>query len=189
MPAKKVVSKEEITACAVRILEREGGEKLNARRVAAEVGCSTQPIYLSCANMEELKAAVALECKIVFGEYLEREKQTTFFKKFVKAYLRFAAEKPKMFSFLYLENPFRNDVADVEFEKKTIKYISDVGGYDREIAERFYYSTWFFVHGIAVQTVNGYGEFDPKYVDTLLDDQFAAMKKYYGELSNGKHNG
>ena len=74
-------------------------------------------------------------------------------------------------------------------EKKTIKYISDVGGYDREIAERFYYSTWFFVHGIAVQTANGYGEFDPEYVDTLLDDQFAAMKKYYGELSNGKHNG
>lgn len=43
MPPKVKVTKEEIIAAALEILRQKGMEAVNARAVAAALGCSTQP--------------------------------------------------------------------------------------------------------------------------------------------------
>lgn len=58
MPAIKKISKEAIIDAAVDVLREGGAAAINARSVAKELGCSTQPIYLSFQNMDDLKAAM-----------------------------------------------------------------------------------------------------------------------------------
>ena len=58
MPAIKKVSREEILRAAEAVLRDGGFSAINARSVAKKLGCSTQPIYASFKNMEELKAAL-----------------------------------------------------------------------------------------------------------------------------------
>ncbi len=58
MPAVRKVSKEQIIDAAVEVLRDDGFPAINARSVAKKLGCSTQPIYFSFKNMDELKAAL-----------------------------------------------------------------------------------------------------------------------------------
>ena len=58
MPAVRKVSKEQIIDAAVEVLRDDGFSAINARSVAKKLGCSTQPIYFSFKNMDELKAAL-----------------------------------------------------------------------------------------------------------------------------------
>ena len=45
MPPKVKVSKEDINTAAVEMVRESGAEALNARALAAKLGCSTQPIF------------------------------------------------------------------------------------------------------------------------------------------------
>lgn len=58
MPAVRKVSKEQIIDAAVEVLRDDGFSAITARSVAKKLGCSTQPIYFSFKNMDELKAAL-----------------------------------------------------------------------------------------------------------------------------------
>ena len=58
MPAVRKVSKAQIIDAAVEVLRDDGFAAINARSVAKKLGCSTQPIYFSFKNMDELKAAL-----------------------------------------------------------------------------------------------------------------------------------
>lgn len=55
MPAKKVITNEMIIKKSLELLNEKGINAINAREIAKSLGCSTQPIYLSFKNMEELK--------------------------------------------------------------------------------------------------------------------------------------
>ena len=58
MPPKVKITKEEITAAALELLRQRGMEAINARAVAKELGCSTQPIFSNYSTMTELFADV-----------------------------------------------------------------------------------------------------------------------------------
>ena len=47
MPAKKQVTKEMILNAALKLLQEQGYDAVNLRQLAKELGCSTQPVYLS----------------------------------------------------------------------------------------------------------------------------------------------
>ncbi len=183
MPAKKLVPREAIVGCAMEILETEGSEALNARTLARQLGCSTQPIYLSFSSMEELRQELLERCRTVQEGYIARTEEPTLFMRSSLGFLRYVYEKPRLFRFVYFENSFRNTPADRAFIDATVSGIMQAGGYrSRAIAERFYYATWFFMYGIAVQLV--YGFMSPKWEDirTMLEDEFAALKRYYKEM-------
>ena len=166
MPAKKLIPREAILSCAMELLESDGSEALNARTLAKRLGCSTQPIYLSFSGMDELRAALVAE---------------TLFLRNSLGFMRFVYEKPRLFRFVYYENQFQNTPADRAFIDATVSGIMHAGGYSRAVAERFYYATWFFMYGIAVQMVYGFAS--PKWDDIrgLLLDQFGALKLYYSQ--------
>lgn len=179
MPAKKIVPRDAIMRCAMELLENEGSEALNARALAKRLGCSTQPIYLSFSGMEELLIALVAECRKVQEDYIAREPEPTLFLRNTLGFMRFVYEKPRLFRFIYYENSFQNTPADRAFIDATVTGIMHAGGYSRTVAERFYYATWFFLYGIAVQMVYGFAS--PKWEDIrlLLTDEFEALKRYY----------
>ena len=58
MPPKIKITKEEIIQTALELFKKEGDGAINARSIAAALGCSTQPIFSNFASMEELRSAV-----------------------------------------------------------------------------------------------------------------------------------
>ena len=181
MPAVRKASREQIIDAAVAVLRDDGFSAINARSVAKKLGCSTQPIYLSFSGMDELRAALVAECRKVQEDYIAREREETLFLRNSLGFMRFVYEKPRLFRFVYYENQFQDTPADRAFIDATVSGIMRAGGYSRAVAERFYYATWFFMYGIAVQMVYGFAS--PKWDDIrgLLLDQFGALKLYYSQ--------
>ncbi len=185
MPARKIVPREAILSCAMELLEAEGSGALNARSLAKRLGCSTQPIYLSFASMEDLRRELLARCNAVQEDYIAKEPEGTLYLRATLGFLRFVYEKPNLFRFIYFENSFQNSERDRAFIDATVTGIMQAGGYrSRAVAERFYYATWFFMYGIAVQLV--YGFMSPKWEDIrmMLSDEFEALKLYYKEMDN-----
>ena len=58
MPPKVKITKENIVNAALNIVRKDGAAALNARSLAAAIGCSTQPLFSNFSSMEELDAEV-----------------------------------------------------------------------------------------------------------------------------------
>ena len=58
MPPKVRITKENVVNTAMKLVKERGESALNARTIAAELDCSTQPIFSSFTSMEALKEAV-----------------------------------------------------------------------------------------------------------------------------------
>ena len=52
MPPKVRIAKEDIVKTAVELVRKNGAGSINARAIAAELECSTQPIFSNFATMD-----------------------------------------------------------------------------------------------------------------------------------------
>ena len=186
MPAKKQITKQQIFDAALDMLSAQGSASLNARALAKKLGCSTQPIYLAYSGMNELSAELLVACKNVLGEYLAQEKRDGIFLSQFVGYVRFAYEKPNLFKFVYFDNKYANTEADRAYVEHTVEAIMKAGGYDEDVATRFYFEAWTFMHGVAAQLAFGFIKLNWDNILTLANDQFLALKQYYGAMTNKK---
>lgn len=102
MPAAKRFSKDEIIDAAVEVLRDGGFSSVNARSVAKKLGCSTQPIYFSFANMDELKAAlteraVLMHTRRVRDSLRAHEGNDSRYSSYGMGFVKFAAEEKQLF--------------------------------------------------------------------------------------------
>ena len=155
MPAVRKVSKEQIIDAAVEVLRDDGFSAINARSVARKLGCSTQPIYLSFRNMDELKAAlraraIALHTQRVQDSLRAHEGNDTRYSSYGMGFVKFAAEEKQLFRWLYLEGeqlgPYQNDVLLPE----VIDVIVEEFGYSQEVARRFHQDMIYYSYGLAI---------------------------------------
>lgn len=58
MARKKTITRDQILDAAYNVVAKSGFTRFTARNIAAEMNCSTQPIYLEFKNMEDLKNEV-----------------------------------------------------------------------------------------------------------------------------------
>ena len=104
MTAYRKITPEKILDAAYAVFCREGMEKVSARQVAREAGCSTQPLFSCFTNMEEVRGA--LEKRVVgdFHAALEapRESEDALLD-WCRAYVRFAGENRRAFYHLFSE--------------------------------------------------------------------------------------
>ena len=86
-----------------------GFEAINARSVAKALGCSTQPIYLSFRNMEELKSALTQRA---IEQHTQRVRESlrahegcdSRYSSYGMGFVQFAARGKQLFRWLYLED-------------------------------------------------------------------------------------
>ena len=96
MPAVRRISRDAIVDAAVEVLREGGFSAVNARSVAKKLGCSTQPIYSSFQNMDELKAAlraraIALHTQRVQDSLRAHEGNDTRYSSYGMGFVKFAA--------------------------------------------------------------------------------------------------
>ncbi|MBP3368131.1 MAG: TetR/AcrR family transcriptional regulator, partial [Clostridia bacterium] len=73
MPPKVKITKEDIVKTALELVRAEGEEALNARSIAAALGCSTQPIFSNFETMDELREAGAESAYELYLGFIENE--------------------------------------------------------------------------------------------------------------------
>lgn len=180
MAAKKQITREKIIDGAYALVRRHGMSALNARTVASALGCSTRPIYLSFAGMDELKQAVAERITETYKSYLKNELDRHIYpdyKAYGMGYIRFAREEKQLFSYLFMrDRTGENGVIDGGDLNGVYGALSLATGLTGSEAERFHAECWVFVHGIATMLATSYLELDDATVSGLVTDMFTGLK-------------
>ena len=187
MPPKVKVTKETIVAAAVDIVRKNGVPALNARTLAANLSCSTQPIFSNFTSMEELQEAVILQAYQLYMGFLEQEaasREYPPYKAFGMAYIRFAKEEKELFRLLFMRDrsgqPF---TASPDFEA-SVALIMNANHISRQAAERIHLEMWACVHGIGTMLVTSFLELDKALISDILSDVYHGTLARYLQEAN-----
>ena len=191
MPAMKKVSREAIVDAAVEILREGGAAAINARSVAKKLGCSTQPIYMSFRNMDELKAAmtqraVALHTRHVRDSLRVHEDSGSVYSQYSRystygmGFVKFAAEEKHLFRWLYLDGeqpaPHQDDVLLPEI----IAAMVSEYGYTEEQAGKLHRDMAYYAYGLAILANTGHLNLTDAELLAAFRREFTALAAYYG---------
>ena len=186
MPAVRKVSKEQIIDAAVDVLRDDGFSAINARSVAKKLGCSTQPIYFSFRNMEELKAAlteraIQMHTQRVRDSLRIHEGTDSRYGSYGMGFVKFAAEEKQLFRWLYLEGeqlgPYQNDVLTSE----VISVITEEFGYEEDVARRFHQDMVYFTYGLAILANTDHLHLTEAELREAFRREFRALIAIYGK--------
>ncbi|MGN0819348.1 MAG: TetR/AcrR family transcriptional regulator [Christensenellaceae bacterium] len=180
---KRVITKELILRSAMDFVIEHGIDELNSRSLSKKMKCSTQPIYLSFTNMEDLKSQLLLESRAFSENYILSglNDDDSIFLGYVSSYIKFAYEYPKLYEFIFLKMKNYESESTKAYNEEIIKGIMVAGNYTHEVAEKFFIQSFIFAHGLATQIVTGFINWNFDVIYELLTDQFEALKlKYKG---------
>ena len=162
MARKATISKEVILDAALKMLIRDGYASVNVKTLAAEIGCSTQPIVWHFENMECLRRALAEYAMVYAAKKAATDSANKLesFEFLGRSYVKMALKEPNLFKFLYLgENPMGKpynlkDVGRAK-NKEMIAMIAAQTGLNEEQVIRFVRNTIIYSHGIATMLATG----------------------------------
>lgn len=110
---KQRITKEMVVNAAFEIARSDGMEQVMVKSIAEKIGCSVQPIYSYCKNMEGLRRDVAIQVNRFIGKYVETHiDKNDIFGSTGKAYIQLAKEEPHLFKIFILHK--RNGIASLE---------------------------------------------------------------------------
>ncbi|MCM1368618.1 MAG: WHG domain-containing protein [Roseburia sp.] len=191
MPPKAKFTREEILRAALRLTERDGFDALTARALADELGSSARPIFTVFSDMNELRDLVIVGARELYTEYVERGLAASkAFKGVGEAYIRFAAERPKLFMLLFMREG--SEVPNIDAvlgeidgnAEKILASLTAEYGIERELAKRLYIHLWLYTHGIASAIATKVCAFSSDEISEMMTEVFVAL---FHELKKEEH--
>ena len=179
MPPKVKITKDEIIKTAIELIRKDGESTVNARSIAASLGCSTQPIFSNFKSMEELDEAVITAAYDKYLEHLKIEVKSgkyPQYKAFGMAYIRFAKEERELFKMLFMRDRNGEDISPPEDFKASVEVIMNANGVTYEIAELMHLEMWTFVHGIATMMATSFLSLEWELVEGMLTDVYQGIR-------------
>ena len=160
MPPAQRYQKDEILRAATVLIRRDGPAALNARSLARELGCSTQPIFRLFTGMDELRSGVISQASDTFYAtmYARMDKSENPYLEMGLHYLTFAQDDPQLFKLIFM----RDRMTDGCYAEEQAAYdalyvrISQTLGISVQDAQDFYCRTWVYAHGLAVSIATKY---------------------------------
>lgn len=177
MPPRVRITKEQILDAAVSIIRASGLDSLNARSLAQELHCSTQPILYAFSTMEELKRAAYRRVDQLHTEYLlntppERDPMLGI----GLNYIRFAVEEPRLFRFLfqsgYAEEKNLLEMIDSAELSPVLDAMQEGLGMDRPKTRDVFLTLALFAHGYASIHANNTLTYDESLAAAHLERAF-----------------
>ena len=181
MPRKITFQKEDVLNTAYEIVEKEGFEGINARRIASELNSSVHPIFTHFKDMEELKKAVYEKIYGKYQEYmLSGANEEKAYKKMGMSYIEFAKDYPEFFKIIFMQKTNLNAENFVMADKigdDVIKKGQILTGLSFEEQKQFHIKVWIFTHGIACLVATKTVEFSNEEISKLLGNTVLEMLK------------
>ena len=179
MARKELITKDKISETAFALAKTEGIEYVTARKLAAQIGCSTQPIFRVYANMNELYEELYQKAMEAFGNYYENYKSAvdTPFIHLGLAYIDYAKEEKNLFQFLF-QSEHRGERGLLELLN------GKSGAVGREINRAaaagcknpsdLFMKIWIFIHGCACMVLTGDYDLTEEETIKLLEDIYTS---------------
>lgn len=185
MPPKVKVTKKDIINTALDMIRREGEAVVNARSVAAELGCSTQPIFSNFATMEELQNAVKRAAYDLYFDFLNKEATSgeyPRYKAFGMAYIRFARDEKELFKLLFMCDRKGEDISPTADFEESVQMIMQANGIGREKAELMHLEIWTSVHGIGTMLATSFLNLEWGLISNMISDVYQGIRARHTEV-------
>lgn len=183
MPPSVKISREDIINTAIEIVRQKGAQALNARLIAAELSCSTQPVFSNFATMEALRFAVVQRAEEQCAAFMKAEVERAEYPPYKAsgmAYIRFAREEKELFKLLYMrdrsDEPEQSQQEMFDEMKQLVHSNTGLTGVDVTL---FHLEMWACVHGIATMFATGFLDLDWELVSKMLTDSYLGLRKQY----------
>ena len=184
MPPKVKITKEDIIKTSLELIKKYGVESVNARTIAKELNCSTQPIFSNFSSMNDLMYEVLVETNNIYEGYLKREienKEYPIYKATGMAYIRFAKEEKELFKFLFMRDRKTEAVLNkTDFGSDIMDIISNSTGLKEDKAKLFHLEMWILGHGIATMFATSFLNLEWDLVSQIMTDAYKGLMKQYG---------
>ncbi|HJA35514.1 MAG TPA: TetR/AcrR family transcriptional regulator [Firmicutes bacterium] len=163
MPPKARITKEMILDTVLDLTRKQGFESVNARSIAAQLRCSTQPIFTCYANMEEMKREFLTFAYAFYENYVQRYGQTFQGDPCLVlplSYIAFAQQETHVFQLLFVHD-MELDMAEAkDFYREAgngtkAEAFAKALGLPVEQGRRVFLDLFFYAHGIAVLSAAG----------------------------------
>ena len=150
---KQRITKEMVVDAAFEIAKSNGMEQVMVKNIADRIGCSVQPIYSYCKNMDGLRQDVAVRVRGFVREYMaEYVDREDLFRSTGRAYIRLAKEQPHLFKiFILHQRKGISSLADLyqaETDSRTAGFIADELGIGMERARQLHLNMLIYTIGI-----------------------------------------
>ena len=153
------------------MLEEKGYDSINVKTLAARLGCSTQPIYLSFRNMDDLRQAIANAAVQEFVSFMHEDNEHAAHL-YGMGYIRFAQEHANLFRFLFMrENAYtemKNALSPII--ETAVQNLMSEYGCSHEKAEWIHDQLWMHSHGIASMIATGFCDWDMEKVSRMVKE-------------------
>ncbi len=175
MARKESITKQMIIDGAFELLKKDGVEAVTARKLAAHIGCSTQPIFRVYTNMDELLAELFEKARKYYEDFCNSNHNTydTPFVSLGINYIRFAKKEQNIFRLLFLSGNKDHTLYELingnenAFVMKEIKKIPNL---NMDNVELIFTKVFIFMHGMAGMTITGEFDLTDKEAEDMLKD-------------------
>lgn len=184
MPAVVELSKNRVVKVAVKMVNEDGWDSINARSLATRLGVSTKPLYRIYSNMDEIKKDIYDEIAKQYDEFLtSRIDSKKALLTICIAYVEFALKYKNLFISLFLSNNLKwksiENVLDEKWNQSTIVNLVNKHGLSFEEAKNLFMNMWLYANGLATLIATN---------DIIMDEQEVLVRlvKYYKILVKGE---
>ena len=150
----------------------EGMEGVNARSVAKALNCSTQPIFSYFEGMDDLKSALEERAKDAFQSTVAAVANEGM-QGVCTAYVRFAAQQPRLFAHLFMQISHENvgEPMSKELRGRITALAAQSESLADEQAQTLCSSVWVYAHGLAAASAVGLLQLDEEQVASRIARQ------------------
>ena len=120
---KQRITKEMVVNAAFEIARSSGMEQVMVKNIADKIGCSVQPIYSYCKNMDGLRQEVIERVNAFIQEYVEALiDREDLFRSIGQSYIQLAKEEPHLYRIFILHQ--RKGIASLDdlYQSETNPY-------------------------------------------------------------------
>lgn len=150
---KQRITKEMVVDAAFALARQKGMENVLVKSIAKELGCSVQPIYSYCENMEGLREEVGSKARAFIRDYVAAHlDRNDPFRSTGRAYIQLAKEEPHILK-LFLAQQRRNisslgDIYETETDPQMAEAVAKAWGIGVESARQLHLNMLIYTIGL-----------------------------------------
>lgn len=164
MPSNPKIQRETILETAFLILVQDGFREVTIKNVAAQLGCSTQPISWQFGNMENFRAELLDYCidRVSAYFFFEEGSAESIVEHIVSGYIDLAMDTPNLYHYLYMGDL---DGAKMGALARSLhgssldtlqRIVAETYGISYAAAQRCMRDLELYVHGVAAYAATGF---------------------------------
>lgn len=181
MARKETITKKDIMNTAFTMLQEDGIEEVTARKLAARVQCSTQPIFRHYKNMEELLEELFVMACTYYEEFYEEfpRKSVMPFVNLGIAYIQFAKENKNIFKLLFLSEERHGKSLYELINGKNAAVSKEINLAVKagcQEPQDLFMKMWIFIHGAACMTLTDDYDLNEEQTVKILKDAYQSFR-------------